>query len=173
QRRRPVSQFNCTFTITDHEHSDCARQGQRFWIISVGAQRQMKKPNCFLAVELRIDRKTPKDVSHVTLACQCRAITNNHLNRERAVIISSTVPSAKYSCSGSPDMFWNGRTASDGLSGKAGVLVGSPGDMVGVPSTMPSRTRYVRTGRAMFLRACSPRSSNAKSSLSPMWSRTV
>src|SRR6266403_2102995 len=31
-----------------------------------------------------------------------RAITNSHLNRESAVVISSTMPSAKYSCSGSP-----------------------------------------------------------------------
>ena len=32
-------------------------------------------------------------------------------------MISSTMPSAKYSCSGSPLMFWNGSTAIDGLSG--------------------------------------------------------
>ena len=34
-------------------------------------------------------------------------------------MISSTMPSAKYSCSGSPLMFWNGSTAIDGLSGSA------------------------------------------------------
>src|SRR5437667_97483 len=34
-----------------------------------------------------------------------------------AVVISSIMPSAKYSCSGSPDMFWNGSTARDGQSG--------------------------------------------------------
>ena len=34
-------------------------------------------------------------------------------------MISSTMPSAKYSCSGSPLMFWNGKTAIDGLSGSA------------------------------------------------------
>src|SRR5262249_42431500 len=38
--------------------------------------------------------------------------------RESAVIISSTIPSAKYSCSGSPLIFWNGSTAIDGLSGR-------------------------------------------------------
>ena len=32
-------------------------------------------------------------------------------------MISSTMPSTKYSCSGSPLMFWNGSTAIDGLSG--------------------------------------------------------
>src|SRR5437868_2885677 len=37
--------------------------------------------------------------------------------RERPVMMSSTMPSAKYSCSGSPLMFWNGRTAIDGLAG--------------------------------------------------------
>jgi len=33
------------------------------------------------------------------------------------------MPSAKYSCSGSPDMFWNGSTPMEGLSGRAGGLV--------------------------------------------------
>ena len=33
--------------------------------------------------------------------------------------MSSTMPSAKYSCSGSPLKFWNGKTAIDGLSGSA------------------------------------------------------
>ena len=46
-----------------------------------------------------------------------RAITKSQRMRERAVMISSTMPSAKYSCSGSPLMFWNGNTAMDGLSG--------------------------------------------------------
>ena len=36
-------------------------------------------------------------------------------------MISSTMPSAKYSCSGSPLIFWNGITASDGLSGSGGA----------------------------------------------------
>jgi hypothetical protein len=34
-------------------------------------------------------------------------------------VMSSTIPSAKYSCSGSSLMFWNGNTAMDGLSGSA------------------------------------------------------
>ena len=34
-------------------------------------------------------------------------------------LMSSTIPSAKYSCSGSPLMFWNGSTAIEGLSGCA------------------------------------------------------
>jgi hypothetical protein len=46
-----------------------------------------------------------------------RAMTKSWWFRERAVMISSTIPSANYSCSGSPLMFWNGSTAMDGLSG--------------------------------------------------------
>ena len=62
---------------------------------------------------------------------ELRAITNSHLNLERAVMMSSTIPSAKYSCSGSPLMFVNGNTAMDGLSGSGrgfgtlAVLAGS------------------------------------------------
>jgi len=48
---------------------------------------------------------------------ELRAMTNSHRMRESAVMISSTMPSAKYSCSGSPLIFWKGRTAIDGLSG--------------------------------------------------------
>ena len=50
-----------------------------------------------------------------------RAITESQGKCEIAVVISSTMPSAKYSCSGSPLMFWNGSTASEGLSGNGGV----------------------------------------------------
>jgi hypothetical protein len=39
--------------------------------------------------------------------------------RESAVMISSTMPSAKYSCPGSPLILAKGRTAIDGLSGSA------------------------------------------------------
>src|SRR6266446_6152293 len=39
--------------------------------------------------------------------------------RESAAMISSTMPSTKYSCSGSPLIFANGSTAIDGLSGSA------------------------------------------------------
>ena len=42
------------------------------------------------------------------------AITAKLRNRLRAVMISSTTPSAKYSCSAPPLMLLNGRTASDG-----------------------------------------------------------
>src|SRR5262245_47601713 len=48
---------------------------------------------------------------------ELRAITNNHRSRQRALVMSSTIPSAKYSCSRSPLMFWNGKIAIEGLSG--------------------------------------------------------
>jgi hypothetical protein len=67
---------------------------------------------------------------------ELRAITNSQWMRDRAVMISSTMPSAKYSCSGSPLMFWNGSTAIDGLSGKA-----SDG-FVAVPTTSLDRSFY-------------------------------
>ena len=44
-------------------------------------------------------------------------------------MISSTIPSAKYSCSGSPLMFWNGRTAMEGLSGSGSGLWPSAADL--------------------------------------------
>jgi len=42
---------------------------------------------------------------------------NSHLIRLSAVMISSTIPSAKYSCSGSRLILAKGNTAIDGLSG--------------------------------------------------------
>ena len=47
---------------------------------------------------------------------ELRAITNSHDTRDRPVIRSSASPSAKYACSGSPLMFSNGSTATDGPS---------------------------------------------------------
>ena len=44
-------------------------------------------------------------------------------DRDSPVMMSSTTPSAKYSCSGSPLMFWNGSTAIDGLSGSGGPVL--------------------------------------------------
>ena len=51
-----------------------------------------------------------------------REITESHFMRDSPVMISSTMPSAKYSCSGSPLIFWNGRTAIDGLFDRADAL---------------------------------------------------
>ena len=74
-------------------------------------------------------------------------------DRERAVMISSTMPSTKYSCSGSPLILGNGNTAIDGLSGS-----GARARPVWRRQQERS-TRKTRTGRAMFLTCCSPKSS--------------
>src|SRR5215472_4143538 len=59
----------------------------------------------------------------------------------------------------------------DGLSGSGsdwgGVGAGS------LPGMARSRTLYTRSGLAMFLTCCSPRSSKEQSSLSRIWSRTT
>jgi hypothetical protein len=47
-----------------------------------------------------------------------RAITNSQRTRDRAIRMSSTMPSAKYSCSGSPLMLAKGSTAIEGRSGR-------------------------------------------------------
>ena len=47
---------------------------------------------------------------------------------DSAVMISSTMPSTKYSCSGSPLMFWNGSTAIDGLSGSGRAVAAGADD---------------------------------------------
>jgi hypothetical protein len=88
-----------------------------------------------------------------------RAVTNSQRMRLSAVMIFSTMPSAKYSCFGSPLMLAKGRTAIDGLSGRSGPgLVGfraeptavttrlkalTPGDVVMV-------TRIDRLARSTF-----------------------
>src|SRR5262245_44747697 len=71
-------------------------------------------------------------------------------------MISSTMPSAKYSCSRSPLRLSNGRTAMDGLlgSGRASPARGIPEE------TGPARAdnAYARIGSSMFLRVFRPRS---------------
>ena len=46
-----------------------------------------------------------------------RAITKSQRNCDSAVMRSSVMPSAKYSCSGSPEILLKGRTAMEALSG--------------------------------------------------------
>jgi hypothetical protein len=55
---------------------------------------------------------------------ELRTITNSALVRDNAMMISSTMPSSKYSCFGSPLMFWKANPAMDGLSG-SGSAVGA------------------------------------------------
>jgi hypothetical protein len=86
------------------------------------------------------------------------------------VITSSVIPSAKYSCSGSPLMFRNAKTAIEGLSGGAGtgVLSGAAG-LLGVAvftsAATPTSSEYARIGWVMFLSWTSPISLTARSSL--------
>ena len=56
---------------------------------------------------------------------ELRAMTNSQRMRDKAVMMSSTTPSAKYSCSGSPLRFRNGKAAMEGLSGR--VSAGADG----------------------------------------------
>jgi len=61
-------------------------------------------------------------------------------------MISSTMPSAKYSCSGSPLRLANGSTAIDGLSGSAnsgrrGSAANSGAGATGAPSSRASPTK--------------------------------
>jgi hypothetical protein len=68
-------------------------------------------------------------------------MTNSQRIRDRAVMISSTMPSAKYSCSGSPLILAKGSTAIEGLSGRARGGAVSSGAISGVVSTLARRTR--------------------------------
>jgi len=67
---------------------------------------------------------------------ELRAMTNSQRMRDSAVMISSTMPSAKYSCSGSLLILAKGSTAIDGLSGS-----GSTGGAGAQGPLAVSRTR--------------------------------
>jgi hypothetical protein len=58
---------------------------------------------------------------------ELRAITANQRRCESAVVRSSVMPSAKYSCSASPVMFVKGSTTSMGRLDGDGALSGSAG----------------------------------------------
>src|SRR6266566_2861072 len=58
-------------------------------------------------------------------------------------MISSAIPSAKYSCSGSPLMFWNGSTAMEGLSGNGGGLSAGLRNTRGSLSLFTVRTHLI------------------------------
>ena len=64
-------------------------------------------------------------------------------------MMSSVRPSAKYSCSGSPLMFWNGRTAIEGLFGSGSGSAGSAaGARVGASWRGLPRRRFFRLASA-------------------------
>src|SRR3954463_1010805 len=90
---------------------------------------------------------------------ELRAITNSEWKRDNSVMMSSVIPSTKYSCSGSPLMFWNGSTAIDGLSGNGSGDTAVSDDN----GADRGRARYTRTLRVMFFNSGSPRSSKVQS----------
>jgi hypothetical protein len=92
---------------------------------------------------------------------ELRAITVRPAIFDKSVMMSSLMPSEKYSCSGSPDMLVNGKTAIDAVS-----LFG-PGlaalDRAAVGFTALGCHFQTRIGRSIFLTLISP----------PSWKRTL
>ena len=90
-------------------------------------------------------------------------MTNIHRMRDNSVMMSSAMPSEKYSCSGSPLILVNASTAIDGLSG-SGRAVGR--------SATPRRTLNTWTFPAMPFSSGVPRSSTSSAILPAASSRT-
>jgi len=90
-------------------------------------------------------------------------------------MMSSTTPSAKYSCSASPLMFWNGRTAIEGFSGRASAVGPAAaalysresGDFGCAECSVSIANTRIRS--AMFLSWMWPRSLNARSGRAFTW----
>ncbi len=82
----------------------------------------------------------------------------------RSVMMSSLMPSAKYSCSASPLILAKGRTQTDSLSGAA-----APWCATGTTA----HTEKACTARSCAFTACSPRSSKAHAILPSILSRTI
>jgi hypothetical protein len=111
----------------------------------------------------------------LNLKVELREITNSSRKRDSWVRMSSVMPSAKNSCSGSPLMLTKGSTAIDGLSARSRGVPGRTAAASAADSmraTAPAGAvaaagfaaaagwkRKARTGSAMFLTACSPWSS--------------
>jgi hypothetical protein len=53
-----------------------------------------------------------------------RAITSSAETLDKSVVMSSLIPSLKYSCSGSPLMFWNGSTQTETIRAERRVAGG-------------------------------------------------
>ena len=94
------------------------------------------------------DAELLRDLLHLRPPCPCnlneelREITNSSRKRDSSVMMSSVMPSAKNSCSGSPLMLSNGRTAIDGLMT---LRRAAPLPAAGAASS--SIARQTRTGR--------------------------
>src|ERR1700745_2069093 len=101
---------------------------------------------------------------------ELRAITVRPAIFDRSVIMSSLMPSEKYSCSGSPDMLVNGKTAIDAVAtlGKGLSFL----DLV-TSGVAPGCHFQIRIGRLIFLTVMSPASWNRTSIRLPMLSLTI
>ncbi len=86
---------------------------------------------------------------------ELRAITKNQRSLDSAVMMSSLMPSEKYSCSGSPLMLMKGRTAIAGRSGRENIgRAGSAG--AGIWScNVPTKRKPLRAMVRIRL-CCSP-----------------
>src|SRR6266576_84673 len=67
-------------------------------------------------------------------------MTKSHLMRDNPEMMSSTMPSAKYSCSGSLLRFWKAKTAIEGRSGRASRRLGTASVSVQLDWSCFSRT---------------------------------
>src|SRR5258708_27665127 len=96
---------------------------------------------------------------------ELRAMTNRDFDRDSPVMMSSAMPSAKYSCSGSELRLAKGRIAIEGLSGSARAGFGGS---IGLPAgaaaagpraspTSPTKRKPLR-GHVLIRRCSSPES---------------
>jgi len=71
---------------------------------------------------------------------ELRAMTKNQRSFDKPVMMSSEMPSAKYSCSGSPLILVNGKTAIDGrLTFEASVLATPAAPMTEIGAALSTR----------------------------------
>src|SRR5262249_284647 len=86
---------------------------------------------------------------------ELRAITVRPAIFDRSVIMSSLMPSEKYSCSGSPDMLVNGKTAIDAVA-----TLGKGLSILDLVASDVARGCHfqIRIGRLIFLTVMSPAS---------------
>src|SRR5947208_94347 len=78
-------------------------------------------------------------------------MTKSQRIRESAVMISSTMPSTKYSCSGSPLILAKGNTAIDGLSGSGGPGLPSPASRLWRSAPSPAMREWGDPGALAHL----------------------
>ena len=91
---------------------------------------------------------------------ELRAITVRPPIFDKSVMMSSLMPSEKYSCSGSPDMLVNGKTAIDAVATFGSGLAALDRAAAGVVAL--GCHFQTRIGRSIFLTLISP----------PSWKRT-